>query len=359
MSRNQPSFADRVLKWYDQHGRTHLPWQQNPTPYRVWISEIMLQQTQVTTVIPYYERFIDSFPDVLTLANASQDEVLKHWEGLGYYSRARNLHKAAQTIRDQHNGAFPQTIDAVEALSGIGRSTAGAILSLACGQAHAILDGNVKRVLARYHAVEGYPGQTAVQKTLWQYAEQHVPATRNAAYTQAMMDMGATLCTRSKPACLLCPLHTDCTTAKQGNPQDYPGKKPKKVLPEKQRFALVLRNQRGEIGLEKRPSTGIWGGLWSFPEYLSEQEARSALEDKVGAGTVADTAVVASKHLAILTHTFSHYRLHLQPILVDLHVKDTGIMEADRWLWYNSSQTFSGGLSSAAQRLLKTMKEIT
>lgn len=227
-----PTFAERVLAWYDQHGRKHLPWQQNPTPYRVWISEIMLQQTQVTTVIPYYERFMHSFPDVLTLANASQDAVLKHWEGLGYYTRARNLHKAAQTIRDQHQGKFPHTLEEVEALSGIGRSTAGAILSLACGQAHAILDGNVKRVLARYHAIEGYPGQTAIQKQLWQHAEQHLPTTRNAAYTQAMMDMGATLCTRSKPVCLLCPLKDDCTACRQGNPQDYPTPKPKKTLPE-------------------------------------------------------------------------------------------------------------------------------
>ncbi|MGB1010056.1 MAG: A/G-specific adenine glycosylase [Thiolinea sp.] len=343
------SFAGHVLNWYDHHGRKHLPWQQNPTPYRVWISEIMLQQTQVTTVIPYYERFMSRFPDVLTLANAGQDEVLKHWEGLGYYSRARNLHKAAQTVRDQHNGTFPENRDEVEALSGIGRSTAGAILSLACGQAHAILDGNVKRVLARYHAVEGYPGQTAVQKQLWQYAEQHLPTARNAAYTQAMMDMGATLCTRSKPACLMCPLHKDCLAARQGNPQDYPGKKPKKTLPEKHRVALVLRNQHGEIGLEKRPSSGIWGGLWSFPEYDSEQEALATLEDEV----------VTSKSLPVLTHTFSHYRLHLQPVLVDLRTSETRVMEADRWLWYNTSHEFGGGLSSAAQRLLKNLKEIT
>lgn len=210
MTTNPSKLAEQVLAWYDLHGRKNLPWQYNPTPYRVWISEIMLQQTQVATVIPYYERFMRSFPDVIALANAPQDVVLKHWEGLGYYTRARNLHKAAQTIRDEHKGEFPKTIEAVEALSGIGRSTAGAVLSLACGQAHAILDGNVKRVLARYHAVEGYPGQTAIQKKLWQYAEQHLPTTRNAAYTQAMMDMGATLCTRSKPACLMCPLHQEC-----------------------------------------------------------------------------------------------------------------------------------------------------
>ena len=349
MSTTNPQFAAKVLKWYDQHGRKHLPWQQNPTPYRVWISEIMLQQTQVATVIPYYERFMQSFPDVLTLADAPQDAILKHWEGLGYYSRARNLHKAAQAIRDQHQGVFPENIDEVEALSGIGRSTAGAILSLACGQAHAILDGNVKRVLARYHAIEGYPAQSAIQKKFWQYAEQHLPATRNAAYTQAMMDMGATLCTRSKPACLLCPLHNECQACRQGNPTDYPTPKPKKVLPEKSRVALVLRNQLGEIGLEKRPPSGIWGGLWSFPEFNDEQSALNSLEHEA----------IASKKLPVLTHTFSHYRLHLQPILVDLSISDARVMEAESWLWYNTAQTFSGGLSSAAQRLLKNLKEIT
>ncbi len=229
--------------------------------------------------------------------------MLKHWEGLGYYSRARNLHKAAQTVRDQHDGIFPENMEAVEALSGIGRSTAGAILSLACGQAHAILDGNVKRVLARYHAVEGYPGQTAIQKQLWQYAEQHLPTTHNAAYTQAMMDMGATLCTRSKPACLMCPLHKDCLAARQGNPQDYPGKKPKKALPEKQRFALVLRNQSGEIMLEKRPPSGIWGGLWSFPE-LGDATLQDWCLDRLG-DDAGDVAVFAHGHLlAVMTATW-------------------------------------------------------
>ena len=317
----------------------------------------MLQQTQVTTVIPYYERFMQSFPDVIALADAPQDAVLKHWEGLGYYTRARNLHKAAQTIRDQHNGDFPQTIEEVEALSGIGRSTAGAILSLSGGQAHAILDGNVKRVLARYHAVEGYSGQTAIQKKLWAHAEQHLPKERNAAYTQAMMDMGATLCTRSKPTCLLCPLKDDCTACRQGNPQDYPTPKPKKTLPEKQRFALVLRNRRGEIILEKRPPTGIWGGLWSFPEFDTEQALLDSLADESDT-TQADIAPQI-KHLPLLSHTFSHYRLHLQPILVDLHTPGERVMEANSRLWYKVDQEFSGGLSSAAQRLFKNLKEIT
>jgi len=344
------SFADRVLNWFDHSGRTHLPWQQNPTAYRVWISEIMLQQTQVTTVIPYYQRFMQSFPTIQSLANAPSDAVLKHWEGLGYYTRARNLHKAAQIIRDQHAGEFPDTLAEVEALPGIGRSTAGAILSLAYNQAQPILDGNVKRVLARYHAVAGYPGQTAVQKQLWAYAEQHVPQTRNAAYTQAMMDLGATLCTRSKPACLLCPIQTGCQGFKHGNPEAYPAPRPAKVLPEKQAVALLLRNSQGEVALEKRPPTGIWGGLWSFPEFPDQQAALATVT----------TEPVAIANLPTLTHGFSHFTLHLQPLLVDvrdLHTATHRIMDRDSWLWYKAGTEFSGGLSSAAQRLLKNLTE--
>lgn len=344
------SFADKVLKWFDHSGRTHLPWQQNPTPYRVWISEIMLQQTQVTTVIPYYQRFMQSFPDLLSLANAPSDKVLKHWEGLGYYTRARNLHKAAQIIRDQYAGVFPTTLDQVEALPGIGRSTAGAILSLACHQAQAILDGNVKRVLARYHAVEGYPGQSAVQKQLWAYAEQHLPPARNAAYTQAMMDLGATLCTRNHPACLLCPIQTECQAFKLGKPEAYPSPRPAKNLPEKQAIALMLRNAEGEIALEKRPPTGIWGGLWSFPEFPDEHTALASVT----------TQPVAIATLPILTHGFSHFTLHLKPLLVDvqdLQAATNRIMDRDNWLWYKAGTEFSGGLSSAAQRLLKHLME--
>ncbi|PID50444.1 MAG: A/G-specific adenine glycosylase [Proteobacteria bacterium] len=335
------SFAEKVLAWYDQYGRKNLPWQQAPTLYRVWISEIMLQQTQVTTVIPYYQRFMQNFPDVIALANAPLDAVLKHWEGLGYYTRARNLHKAAQLIRDQHHSMFPSEMQQVAALPGIGRSTAGAILSLACNQPHAILDGNVKRVLARYHALAGYPGQSEVQKQLWRYAEQHVPTHRNAAYTQAMMDIGAMLCTRSRPACLLCPIQADCLARQQGNPQDYPSPKPKKTLPEKHRVALILRNVKGEILLEKRPPTGIWGGLWSFPEFEDEAAALASL-----------TKTPQTIHtLTVQTHCFSHYHLHLQPLLIDISEPLT-IADTERQ-WYQNGASFAGGLSSAVQKLLK------
>jgi A/G-specific adenine glycosylase len=216
-------FAERVLTWFDGHGRKDLPWQEPIDAYRVWVSEIMLQQTQVQTVVPYFERFMQSFPDVLALADAAQDDVLRHWSGLGYYARARNLHRAAGIVRDEHGGAFPETLEAVMALPGIGRSTAGAILSIAFGQRHAILDGNVKRVLARHSGIAGWPGLTSVAKELWAIAERNTPDTRVADYTQAIMDLGATLCTRSNPACERCPVATDCETRTMGTVTLIPG----------------------------------------------------------------------------------------------------------------------------------------
>ena len=208
----QDKFSQRLLKWYDRHGRHDLPWQTRPTPYRVWVSEIMLQQTQVATVIPYYQRFVKRFPDIQSLTAAEMDEVLHHWSGLGYYARGRNLHKAAGIIMRENGGLFPQTLDEVMALPGIGRSTAAAILALSGNQRHAILDGNVKRSLCRFHGIEGYPGARAVEKRLWELAEAHTPDRRIADYTQAIMDLGATLCTRGKPACGDCPMRSDCST---------------------------------------------------------------------------------------------------------------------------------------------------
>ena len=345
-----PKFADKVLVWFDQHGRKDLPWQQNPTPYRVWVLEIMLQQTQVSTVIPYYGRFMQRFPDVQTLANAPADDVLKHWEGLGYYSRARNLHKTAQQVRDEYACEFPTDSVGMEALPGIGRSTAAAILSLSHGQAHAILDGNVKRVLARYHAVAGWTGEPRTLKQLWECAEQHLPTQRNAAYPQAMMDMGATLCTRSKPLCLLCPLQDGCEAFRQGKPQDYPGKRPKKVLPEKTALTLLLRNADGELLLQQRPPTGIWGGLWSFPEFADE----NAIADWL-AQQFAQTRVIATQ-LPTLTHTFSHYRLHLQPVQVNLDANPARIMEGGGWLWYKAGTHFTGGLSAAVRQFFQNIE---
>ena len=340
------TFAARVLAWFDQHGRKDLPWQHNPTAYRVWISEIMLQQTQVSTVIAYYARFMQRFPDLLSLADAPLDDVLKHWEGLGYYTRARNLHKTAQFVRDHYAGHFPIEIAQVEALSGIGRSTAGAILSLSQNQRHAILDGNVKRVLARYHAVATPTNEPRTLKQLWGYAEQHLPNSRFGDYTQAMMDMGATLCTRSKPTCLLCPLQRDCLAFQQGNPTAYPVKKPSKATPEKTRIALLLRNPMGENLLIQRPPTGIWGGLWSFPEFADISELQTWLMDKLG---ITASGVV----LTTQTHTFSHYTLQLPLYAVD--VTDTSparIMEGSGWLWYKAGASINGGLSAAVRQFL-------
>ena len=349
-------FAERVLTWFDQSGRKDLPWQQNITPYRVWISEIMLQQTQVNTVIPYFLKFMDTFPDVISLANADQDHVLKHWSGLGYYARARNLHKAAQMIRDEYGGYFPEEIDQVIALPGIGKSTAGAILSIACQQTHAILDGNVKRVLARYYMVNGWTGSAKVQKQLWEYAESLLPSPqlkRIADYTQAMMDLGATICTRGKPKCEFCPLHNDCKALALGKTQEYPQAKPKKVLPERSTLMLILQNTQGEIMLQKRPATGIWGGLWSFPQFEHTDQANEWLQNQF------NIPMDSYQKLPKLTHTFSHFRLIIQAYLLRIESQQQGIMEADAQLWYNINTEFNGGLAAPITTLLKTLKKGT
>lgn len=343
----KPSFAERVLTWFDQHGRTHLPWQQDRTAYRVWISEIMLQQTQVATVIPYYQKFMASFPTVQALANASEDEVLAHWAGLGYYSRARNLHKAAKSVISDFKGEMPHSLEAMMQLPGIGRSTAAAILSLSHDQKQAILDGNVKRVLSRYHAVAGWPGKSAVLKQLWELAEQHVPDSRNADYTQVMMDLGATLCTRSQPACEKCPLREDCQAFAAGNPTDYPGKKPKKTIPTKQAVLLLVTHKKGSILIEKRPPTGIWGGLWSLPQFDDEADARDWLQQQF------TQTAIDFEHYATITHTFSHFHLQAEIYKVQLNTNDkTGIMEADAYLWYNNPHEFTGGFPAPIKKLL-------
>ena len=245
------SFATRLLAWFDEFGRKDLPWQRNVTTYRVWVSEIMLQQTQVQTVTPYFERFAKSFPDIATLAAASQDDVLSHWSGLGYYARARNLHKAAQQVVDQHDGLFPNSFDELIALPGIGRSTAGAILALAAGQRHAILDGNVKRVLARHRMIAGWPGTAGVANALWTAAENNTPSSRVSEYTQAIMDLGATLCTRSHPACDICPVSEDCAALLADTVQSYPGRKPKVRKPLRT-TTMILASAGGEVFLERR-----------------------------------------------------------------------------------------------------------
>ncbi|QSX41729.1 A/G-specific adenine glycosylase [Shewanella cyperi] len=341
------SFADRIIAWYDSHGRKTLPWQQNKTPYRVWVSEIMLQQTQVATVIPYYERFMARFPTVTDLADAPEDEVLHLWTGLGYYARARNLHKAAKEIRDKHQGEFPQEFDTVLALPGIGRSTAGAILSLSLGQHHPILDGNVKRVLARHGAIAGWPGQKSVEEQLWQLTSTLTPKEQIAKYNQAMMDIGASICSRSRPDCGVCPVAVDCHAQLSGRQSEFPGKKPKKTIPAKAGWMLI-QMQGPEVQLIKRPPSGIWGGLWCFPQFASEQELRAHIEAKQLAGE--------AELLDGFRHTFSHFHLDIQPVLLSCKPGSAHqVMEDGGALWYNVRQPQKLGLAAATERILETL----
>ena len=339
-------FSQRVLDWFDVHGRKDLPWQRDISPYRVWVSEIMLQQTQVQTVIPYFERFMHAFPDVEALAGAPQDEVLHHWTGLGYYARARNLHRAAGIVVAQMGAEFPSDVDTLVSLPGIGRSTAGAIASIAGGKRAPILDGNVKRVLARYHAVAGWPGKSAVAEQLWALAERHTPQRRVADYTQAMMDLGATLCTRSRPDCGRCPLAAGCRARAGGNPSDYPGRKPRKALPVRSTVFIVVQNDDSEILLERRPAQGIWGGLWCFPQVESADLVEAWCRDRIAAGTVAPRAMTPFRH------TFSHYHLDIQPVMVRVGAAPESVMAGDRWLWYNRRAPAAVGLAAPVASLL-------
>jgi A/G-specific adenine glycosylase len=343
-------FSRRVLKWFDKHGRKHLPWQQSINPYRVWLSEIMLQQTQVATVIPYFERFIARFPDVQSLAEAPVDQVLHLWTGLGYYARARNLHQCAKRVVADFGGEFPSSVEALSSLPGIGRSTAGAISSIAFKQSAAILDGNVKRVLARHFAVEGWPGNLSVANQLWQLAEELTPKKRTDAYTQAMMDLGATLCTRSRPLCESCPLMESCVAYAQGKIKDFPGKKPKKDLPEKSVQMVILRNPAGDILLEQRPPQGIWGGLWSFPEIDLQQDVAIYVKSNW-------TAPVTIETWQSVRHTFSHFHLDITPVLVQLN-KLPKVIGEKAIHWYNPHQPESLGLAAPVKKLLEKLAQM-
>ncbi|MFC1748075.1 A/G-specific adenine glycosylase [Pseudomonadota bacterium] len=354
------SFSTRLLNWFDKHGRKDLPWQQGINPYRVWVSEIMLQQTQVSTVIPYFERFMEQFPDVVALADANQDEVLHLWTGLGYYARARNLHNAAQVIRDDYSGKFPRDINEVIALKGIGRSTAGAILSISDAQHHPILDGNVKRVLARYHAITEWPGKQAVEKEMWQLAEQHTPKKRNADYTQAIMDLGATLCRRSKPLCEACPMTSDCQALAQGLQNQLPVSRPKKQIPTRKVAMLLLKNDQQQVLLQQRPPSGIWGGLWSLPELDSgsdEQHIQQWCEKELGCSA---QITLRGKEVR---HTFSHFHLDIEPIVANVAVKgsgkgsgkSSGIRDASTSVWYNPAAPDARGLAAPVKKLLHTL----
>ena len=351
MPSTDPLFAQRVLEWFDQHGRHDLPWQTDRTSYRVWISEIMLQQTQVTTVIPYFERFMDRFRTVEELAAAQTDQVLHLWTGLGYYARARNLHKAAKVVVQTHGGSFPDTVEGLMELDGIGQSTAGAIAAISMDVRATILDGNVKRVLARYHCIAGWPEQSPVKKQLWEVAELLTPHERVDDYTQAIMDLGATVCTRSKPSCQDCPLQRDCGAHQQDRISEFPGKKAKKTLPVKSVAMFILQNASGEVLLEKRPATGIWGSLYSLPE-----SAEPSSVPKLAGASIDSGKANGSEELEKIRHSFSHYHLDIIPVRIPATKLDE-IAETERWLWYPLDHSLKVGLAAPVKKLLSKLAE--
>ncbi len=342
------NFSKSLIFWHKKYGRHDLPWQFDPTPYHIWVSEIMLQQTQVNTVIPYYTRFIDRFPDIQSLANAELDEVLSHWAGLGYYARGRNLYHAAQMICDEHGGTIPASKEKLLTLPGIGRSTASAIMALAFNQRHAILDGNVKRVISRFYAISGWPGESAVEKQLWQLAENLTPERNVAQYTQAMMDLGATVCTRSQAKCDICPISQRCLARQEESQYKYPTPKPKKSIPLRKIVFLLLENKAGEILFQRRPPTGIWGGLWCFPECSTDDDIEKWLLAETGlSGSI-------SRQLSVIKHTLTHFRMEILPI--HLKIKQcNNVKEMDDHRWRLAGDALKFGVPAPVRNLLLTM----
>jgi len=356
-------FSDALLTWFDLHGRHSLPWQVSPTPYRVWVSEVMLQQTQVATVIPYYERFMARFPDVATLAAAAEDEVLHLWTGLGYYARARNLRACAQVLLARHQGEFPHDIDAVQALPGIGRSTAGAILALSRGIRHPILDGNVKRVLTRVFGIDGDPGSAPVLATLWRQADVCTPEERVADYTQAIMDLGATVCTRARPACTVCPMSPFCVAARDGRQAELPGRKRRRQRAARE-VTLLIAERIGAgpraILLERRPVPGIWGGLWAPPQFESEDAALAWCTETWSTGRELDREqgaldlVQGPRRLDPIDHAFTHFDLRLLPLHVRCHSGACAVHEGEQ-LWYPLGAPPKVGLPQPIRRLIERL----
>ncbi|MFO1395454.1 MAG: A/G-specific adenine glycosylase [Burkholderiales bacterium] len=343
------SFADRVVAWQRTHGRHDLPWQDTRDPYRIWVSEIMLQQTQVSTVVPYYLRFLARFPDVAALASATDDDVLAHWSGLGYYRRAHHLHAAARDVIAAHGGVFPRDAQTLATLPGIGRSTAAAIAAFASGASHAILDGNVKRVLARHRGIEGWPGAPKVEARLWEAAEALVPARDIEAYTQGLMDLGATVCTRSSPACGRCPVAGDCVALRDVRVAELPSPRPQKVLPQRSVRVLVIERS-GEILFEKRPPLGIWGGLWSLPECAVDEDPAGVIAARFGArASIGET-------LAPIAHGFTHFGLTMHPVR----------MRAAQWpasasapgtSWLTPADALAAALPAPIRKLVRSLAD--
>ncbi|RDS83083.1 A/G-specific adenine glycosylase [Dyella monticola] len=343
------TFSSALLAWFDHHGRHDLPWQHPRDAYRVWLSEIMLQQTQVATVIPYFLRFVAQLPALRDLAAADEDTVLALWSGLGYYRRARFLHRAAQTCVTHHNGELPPNFDALAELPGIGRSTAGAILAQAYGLRFPILDGNVKRVLTRFHGIAGYPGERDVEKQLWQHADAHTPAERTADYTQAIMDLGATVCVRARPLCAVCPMQADCVANRDHLTAQLPTPKPGKALPTRSTVMLVLRDIDGRVLLHKRGAQGVWSGLWSLPE---ADDTDSAWRQAQHHARIDDALT-----LTPFVHVFSHYRLQIQPLLFDAAAPALAIADNAHLRWCAIGDLHALGLPAPVRSLLMALPE--
>jgi len=343
------AFSRRLLAWYNRHGRKRLPWKRSRDPYAIWISEIMLQQTQVATVIPYFERFLERFPDIETLAQARLDSVLHLWTGLGYYARARNLHAAARIVAREYDARFPRRFEDVAHLPGIGPSTAGAILALAYGQRHAILDGNVKRVLARYCAIERPVTERAVEKELWGLAEKHTPHTRVADYTQAIMDLGATVCTRTRPDCARCPVHTTCAARALGRPEAFPVRGLRRAQPVRRTRLLMLRDAHDRVLLVRRSAKGVWGGLWSFPEY-SGNDIRAHCAAAYG------VRVAPGRPWPTRRHTFTHFHFDITPIPVRVLGATGERGQTAESVWYNLRKPPARGLAAPVKQLLQQLQ---
>ena len=341
--------ATRLLDWFDRNGRHDLPWQHPRTPYRVWLSETMLQQTQVRVVVRYFERFAAALPTIEKLAAAPLDDVLALWSGLGYYARARNLHAAAQLCVQRHGGELPRDLAALMDLPGIGRSTAGAILAQAWGDRAPILDGNVKRVLCRLHGIAGWPGSPAVERRLWEVAAAQLPAARLAVYTQAQMDFGATLCTRHDPACTACPLRDRCIALREGRVAELPTPRPGKPLPQRQAILLWLEDAAGRVLLQRRPATGVWAALWSLPQADDRDEARALFESGLGEGTEFGAAEASPP----IAHGFTHFRLQLHPLRWRAVAPAPGLRENDALRWVPRDAFGTLGIPAPIRRLIE------
>ncbi len=362
---HDPSFSHAVIAWQKQHGRHHLPWQQSRDAYRVWLSEIMLQQTQVVAVIPYYQRFLESFPTVFALAAAPAEEVMAHWSGLGYYTRARNLHQCAKDVVANYAGQFPSGPALLQQLPGIGRSTAAAVAAFSYGTRAAIMDGNVKRVFARVFGIAGYPGMKTIEDDLWLRAQALLPETDIQAYTQGLMDLGATLCTRSSPDCPRCPLQASCVAYSQGRTAELPTRKPKKEPKKKHTLMLVLRHQ-GRVLLEQRPDSGIWGGLLSLPELDGMQELNpdSPMGDLLDFSSTLPEQSLAAKQVANqfgevtdirqlpgFLHGFTHFKLHAQVLQFNLAQLASQVAES-RYVWLDLRQVGQAALPAPVKKYL-------